>query len=169
MTDAPPSSPAMKAPRDIEDFLIYRLHQLGLLARRGAGAMYARELGISRREWRVLSFLAKYSGCNLTDLARNSGIDTVVASRCVSEMVTLGLVAKAREPGNKRITVLTLTPHGQSVYDRALALGRAYNAAFAACLSDTEASLLDDLLGRLEARALTMNAGEGDADPVDAD
>ena len=91
----------MKAPRDIEDFLIYRLHQLGLLARRGAGAMYAREFGISRREWRVLSFLAKYSGCNLTDLARNSGCrEAEVAQRAIDATVrTTGSLAAAREPG----------------------------------------------------------------------
>lgn len=160
MPSAASPPPALKAPRDIEEFVIYRIHQLVMLARRGAGAMYERELGISRREWRVLSFVAKYPGLGLTNLSRTSGIDTVVASRCVSDMAAHGLLAKSRQPGNKRLTVLDLTARGQAVYERALSLGRAYNSEFAACLSDAEARVLDELLGRLEATAARLTARE---------
>jgi DNA-binding MarR family transcriptional regulator len=148
-----PATSALKRPVHIEDFLLYRIHNLARVATQGVGLMFRREIGISRRDWRILAFVGRYPDLSLTRLAALAALDTVVASRCVAQLVRKGLIANTRLPSNKRLTVLTLTDAGRLTYERARAGGQQYNIEFLACLSDAEADLLDALLTRLEQRA----------------
>lgn len=150
----------LKHPEHIDEFLLYRLHNLARVAVQGAGLMFRRELGITRRDWRILAFVGKYPDASLTRLAEQAALDMVVASRCVANMVNKGLIAKTRLPENKRVTVLALTEAGRQVYEHARNSGQRYNTEFAACLSDEEAVLLDGLLKRMEQQALLLNQRE---------
>lgn len=156
----PQSTPVLKHPEHIDEFLLYRLHTLARLATQGVGLMFRRELGISRRDWRILAFVGKYPDTNLSQLAELAALDMVVASRCVANMVKKGLIAKTRLPQNKRVTVLTLTEAGRLAYEHARLSGQRYNAEFAACLSDEEAHLLDGLLKRMEQQAAQLTQRE---------
>ncbi|MBK5050081.1 MarR family transcriptional regulator [Burkholderia sp. R-69927] len=122
--------------------------------------MFRRELGISRRDWRILAFVGKYPDASLTRLAELAALDMVVASRCVANMVKKGLIAKTRLPENKRVTVLALTEAGRIAYEQARLSGQRYNTEFAACLSDEEAVLLDALLKRMELQAAQLTQRE---------
>lgn len=157
-----PAAPLLKNPEHIEDFLLYRMHNLTRLAVRGVGLMFQREVGISRRDWRILAFVGKTPQVSLSDLAALAKLDMVVTSRCVAALVDAGLIAKVRLAANKRITALTLTEAGRAAYERARIGGQRYNREFTACLSDEEAALFDRLLIRLEqqARALTQREVE---------
>lgn len=152
--------PALKRPAHIEEFLLYRIHNLSRLATQGVGMMFRREIGISRRDWRILAFVGRYPDLNLTRLAELAALDTVVTSRCVAQLVKRGLIANSRLPSNKRITVLTLTEAGKVAYERARAGGQKYNVEFMACLSDEEAGVLDALLTRMEQRAQELTRRE---------
>jgi DNA-binding MarR family transcriptional regulator len=156
----PSLPPVLKHPEHIDEFLLYRLHNLARVAVQGAGLMFRRELGITRRDWRILAFVGKYPDASLTRLAEQAALDMVVASRCVANMVNKGLIAKTRLPENKRVTVLALTEAGRQVYEHARNSGQRYNTEFAACLSDEEAVLLDGLLKRMEQQALLLNQRE---------
>lgn len=147
------AAPSLKQPREIEDFLVYRLYRLVAIALRGSDAMYRRELGISRREWRILAYLAKTPGASLKALASDSGIDMVVASRSVSAMVERGLLSKQRDGVNKRVVRLHPTERGQDLHDKAQALAARFNQRFASCLTDDEAVLMEGLLRKLERQA----------------
>lgn len=156
----PPAVSVLKHPEHIEEFLMYRLHNLSRLATQGVGLMFRREIGISRRDWRILAFVGKYPDLGLTRLAELAALDIVVASRCVAQLVEKGLIAKSRLPSNKRVIVLTLTDAGRVSYEQARVGGQQYNTEFAACLSDQEAGLLDALLERLEQRAEALTRRE---------
>lgn len=131
--------------------------------------MFRREVGISRRDWRILAFVGKYPQLSLKRLAELAALDTVVASRCVALLVRRGMIANVRLPSNKRITVLTLTEAGRVLYERAWAAGQRYNVEFVACLNDSEADMLDALLRRLEARAGEMTQREVEMDGATGD
>lgn len=150
----------LKHPEHIDEFLLYRLHNLARVATQGVGLMFRRELGISRRDWRILAFVGKYPDASLSRLAESAALDMVVASRCVANMVKKGLIAKTRLPQNKRLTVLTLTEAGRLAYEQARVSGQRYNAEFAACLSNEEAHLLDGLLKRMEQQAAQLTQRE---------
>lgn len=154
------SRPVLKHPEHIDEFLLYRLHNLARVAVQGAGLMFRRELDISRRDWRILAFVGKYPNASLSQLAEQAALDMVVASRCVANMVKKGLIAKSRLPQNKRLTVLALTDTGRRVYEQARESGQRYNTEFAACLSDEEAEVLDALLKRMEQQAVLLNQRE---------
>ncbi|MFM0338992.1 MarR family winged helix-turn-helix transcriptional regulator [Paraburkholderia fungorum] len=150
----------LKHPEHIDEFLLYRLHNLTRVATQGVGLMFRREIGISRRDWRILAFVGKYPDASLTRLAELASLDMVVASRCVANMVTKGLIAKSRLPQNKRVTVLALTEAGRIAYEQARVSGQRYNTEFASCLSDEEARLLDGLLKRMEQQAAQLTQRE---------
>jgi DNA-binding MarR family transcriptional regulator len=159
---APPSArlDRIKHPDHIDEFLLYRIHKLARVGMRGVGLMFRREVGISRRDWRILAFVGQHPGLNLTKLSELTGLDTVVASRCVAKLVQRGLLASARQRDNKRVLTLHLTDEGEVSYARARAGGRQYNMELAACLSDDEACQLDELLRKLEVRASELTERE---------
>ncbi|ACD16459.1 MarR family winged helix-turn-helix transcriptional regulator [Paraburkholderia phytofirmans] len=152
--------PRLKHPSHIDEFLLYRLHNLTRVAVQGVGLMFRREIGISRRDWRVLAFVGRFPDLNLTRLAELTGLDTVIASRCVTQLVQRGLLANRRQPANKRVSLLRLTESGEQVYAQAHAAGQQYNIEFAACLNDDEARLLETVMSKLEARAHELNQRE---------
>ncbi len=111
--------PTLKDPQEIEDFLLYRLFRITHVGLRGTDDMYKRELGISRREWRILAYLARTPDASLKALAADAGIDVVVASRTVADMHSRGLVDKRRSPGNKRLVCLRLSDDGVQIHGKA--------------------------------------------------
>ena len=120
--------PTLKDPQEIEDFLLYRLFRITHVGLRGTDDMYKRELGISRREWRILAYLARTPDASLKALAADAGIDVVVASRTVADMHSRGLVDKRRSPGNKRLVCLRLTDDGVQIHGKANHLLRTVGA-----------------------------------------
>ncbi|WP_254609941.1 MarR family winged helix-turn-helix transcriptional regulator [Burkholderia lata] len=154
-SSAPPASstPRLKQPCHIDEFVLYRMYNMTRVAVRGVSLMFRREIGISRRDWRILAFVGQFPELNLTRLAELTELDTVVASRCVTQLVQRGLLDNTRQPTNKRVSALRLTEPGKVVYEQARMAGRQYNVEFAACLTDEEARQLETLMGKLEARA----------------
>ncbi|WP_233839035.1 MarR family winged helix-turn-helix transcriptional regulator [Paraburkholderia sp. ZP32-5] len=155
-----PSTPRLKQPGHIDEFLLYRLHNLTRIAVQGVGLMFRREIGLSRRDWRILAFVGQFPDLSLTRLAELTGLDTVIASRCVTQLVKRGLLANTRLPTNKRVSALRLTEPGKAAYEQAHAAGRQYNVEFAACLSDDEARQLEVLMSKLEGRAQELTRRE---------
>lgn len=152
--------PLLKRPAHIDEFLLYRLHTLTRIATQGVGLMFRRDIGVSRREWRVLAFVGRFPDLNLTRLADLAGLDTVIASRSVTQLVRRGLLVNTRAPANKRVSVLRLTEAGEAVHARAHAAARRYNMEIAACMTDDEARLLETLMNKLEARASELTERE---------
>jgi DNA-binding MarR family transcriptional regulator len=148
--------PTLKDPQEIEDFLLYRLFRITHVGLRGTDDMYKRELGISRREWRILAYLARTPDASLKALAADAGIDVVVASRTVADMHSRGLVDKRRSPGNKRLVCLRLTDDGVQIHGKAKLMAAAYNRELAECLTHDEASFLFELLTKLERQAALL-------------
>ncbi|WP_175721001.1 MarR family winged helix-turn-helix transcriptional regulator [Burkholderia anthina] len=158
MTDSatPPAPSRLIEPHTIDDFLVLRLRRVAVAAAEGPGWLYERELGISRRDLRVLGLIRGEPGLTSGALAARLKVSAVLASRTVSELAAEGLVLKMRNRDDTRSVELALSEKGEQVYVRGLQLGVAFNREFAACLSDAEARVLDTLLQRLEARALKL-------------
>ncbi|BAM88936.1 transcriptional regulator, MarR family [Bradyrhizobium oligotrophicum S58] len=146
----------LKDPSNIDEYLAFRIYNLGKLAARGAGMMLRRELGIGRRDWRILAYVAQRPGLSLGELAEVADIEPELASRGVGKLVGSGIIAKTRLPENKRLLALSLTDAGQALYEQAQRKTKAYNRDFAACLSDEDAHVLDRLLRKLSERAAEL-------------
>ncbi|MDR3101551.1 MAG: MarR family winged helix-turn-helix transcriptional regulator [Paraburkholderia sp.] len=147
---------SLKVPVDLDDFFIYRLYKLLIVARRGVDSAYRDELGIGRREMRILCYVEKFPGTTLKNLAEQSGIDSVVASRCVSEMAENGLLLKKRNEANHRFSVISLSEYGKDIHDRALDIGRRHNRALLEPFTASEARWLEDAMEKLAIQAETL-------------
>ncbi|MBU4610574.1 MarR family transcriptional regulator [Achromobacter sp. GG226] len=150
--DAAPSG--FRQPARLDEYLIFHLHASTRAATAGIDVHLRRTVGISRRDWRVLAFLAESpQGQGLTALAASAGLDKVVASRLVASLVDRGLVARTRDVQDGRAVVLRLTTRGEDRHAAARVATTRYNTRLAACLSAEEAEMLEAVLPRLAERA----------------
>jgi DNA-binding MarR family transcriptional regulator len=69
----------------------------------------------------------------------------------VDDLAARGWLTRARDPGDRRINVLTLTAAGRGALASIAEISRAHDARFTAGLSDAEQAALRELLGRLAA------------------
>jgi DNA-binding MarR family transcriptional regulator len=142
----------------VDDLLLQRVSLL--LAT--AGGMVTRicegRFGITRREWRMLAFLAKEPGIPPSQLARRAQLDRARTSRAITSLVGKQLVARAPKPGNRREAILTITDNGRQVYDTMLPLAVAINHRLVAALAPQDAERLDHMLDQLQACADEMLA-----------
>lgn len=151
----------VKHPKDLDEFLLYRMNKLAKLVEQVSTITLRREVGISLRDCLLLALIDKYPEMNLTHLAKEAGIDKVIASRCVTRLVDKGLLVKPRLRANKRLSALSLTGTGRTLVNRALLSRQKYNEVVAACLTDDEADTLHALLEKLERRVIETRLSIG--------
>lgn len=140
------------------DMPLYRFSRL--LAE--AGSLVVRlcegRFGITRREWRLLSYLAAHPGLPPSDLARLAGLDKAQCSRCVASLLDKQLVVRRSEPSDRRRATLELTDSGQQIHDALLPMARELNRELLAALTPIEVDALDQMLDRLQTQAEALVA-----------
>jgi DNA-binding MarR family transcriptional regulator len=148
----PPTS-RLRRLESLVDMPLYRFSRL--LAE--AGSLVVRlcegRFGITRREWRLLSYLAAHPGLPPSELARLSGLDKAQSSRGVASLVDKQLVVRIGDPADRRRASLQLTERGRQLHDELLPLVREINRELLAELSEEDIDALDVLLSKLQARA----------------
>lgn len=140
------------------DMPLYRISRL--LAEAGSLVVRVCEgrFGITRREWRVISYLAPTDGLPPSALARCAGLDKPLTSRVINSLLDKGLAVRIPKPSDRRHAIVQLTAEGRRIHDEVLPLTRRINAELLKALSDEEIDWLDGVLDRLQARAETVVA-----------
>lgn len=154
----PEAPPRYDQPQGLDDYLVYHLTRISRLAASGIALQLRRNVGVSRRDWRLLDLLADCPGMRLTELAAGAGLDKVVASRTLNTLVARGLVSRVRQAHDKRAIALSLTPRGASVHRAAGLVTMQYNTDLAAILPPEDIQALQRILPRLEAHVQTRLA-----------
>ncbi len=145
-----PDPNRLNRPQIVEDLLLYRISQLlstvgGLVVRLCEG-----EWGITRREWRLIAWLAQQDGLQPSQLADMARLDRARTSRALGTLVDKRLVRRQARPGDGRGVTLHLTDAGRSLYERILPRVADINITLLSALSPTEVAALDDMLVRLQ-------------------
>ncbi len=70
--------------------------------------------GLQPGAYKVFTTIARRSGCTLSTLTDELGIDKGQLSRAVTELEGLGLVSRTPNPDDRRVQLLELTPHGSA-------------------------------------------------------
>lgn len=142
--------------RQLETLADMPLYQFSRLLSE-AGSLVVRlcegRFGITRREWRLLSYLATHPGLPPSALTKLAGVDKAQSSRGVTSLINKHLVTRICDPADGRRATLNLTERGRQVHDELLPMVRDINRELLAGLSDAEVDTLDSLLNRLQARA----------------
>ena len=138
---------------DAQEFVISE--SLGYLVNRAARSMahqLAQELrpaGIGIGQWAVLLFLWARDGMSQAELSRVVAIEPPTMVRTIDRMVRDGLVTRASDPDDGRLTRIYLTERGRSLRDELIPNAIAVNSATLGRLTPAEGRALQRLLGKL--------------------
>lgn len=138
-------------------FLNYRLQ--ALYAQSGAPVVRMLEgrYGITRREWRLLAWLAESGPKSPSALAEAAQLDRARTSRAIANLVQKGLVQRVAEADDSRRAVVSIRPPGQALYQKVFPVVARLNAQLVEVLDDNELRVLDRALERLTAHARDVN------------
>lgn len=141
----------------LETALTYRLHRVHKLTDRESEAAYLAEVGLPLGEGRCLAAIGAFAPLSVQDLARRANLNKAQASRAAQSLVEQSLVLKRTSTEDARSVVLTLTPHGEQRWARAMAMIERQNSTFFDCLSAEERASLGRLLDRVIDEALARS------------
>ena len=132
----------------IEDSLGYLVNRAARsMAHQLAEKLHAAGVGIG--PWAVLMFLWARDGMSQAELSRLVAIEPPTMVRTLDRMVRDGLVTRAPDSEDGRITRIRLTARGRSLRDELVPMAVAVNRANLGRLTASEAKTLRRLLGKL--------------------
>jgi len=107
------------------------------------------EAGGSLPVWLVLISLKSRQLASQRELAEAVGIQGATLTHHLDTMESAGLVTRRRDPANRRLHLVELTPAGDALFLRLRDTATAFDRRLRAGLSEGEVSQLEALLTRL--------------------
>ena len=107
------------------------------------------EAGGSLPVWLVLISLKSGQLASQRELAEAVGVQGATLTHHLNAMESAGLVTRRRDPANRRLHLVELTPAGNELFFRLRDAATAFDQRLRTGFSDTEASQLETLLTRL--------------------
>lgn len=141
------------------DFLLYRLYRIHITAGRKVVQMCEARHGMTRREWRVLSFLAENEGVLSSELAERAMLDRARTSRTITSLAGKRLIERRPKPHDRREVQIFLSEEGRRVHQDIFPRIAAVNHALVEGLSSQQRQALDALVAHVQAQADAMIDG----------
>jgi len=143
----------LSEPRQLADLLLYRLYRLQATAGGRVVRLCESAYGLTRREWRILSFLSTKEGALSSELAEHAMLDRARTSRAITRLLEKNLVRRQPKPSDRREVHVHLTEEGRRIAAELFEQVVAINRDILAPLDASERLALDSMLGRLQAGA----------------
>lgn len=140
----------------LEKFLPYRLSVLSNRLSAAIAEAYSQRFGLSIPEWRVMAVLALEPGLSAAEVADRTAMDKVAVSRAVGRLIATARAQRKVAAGDRRRSMLQLTPEGRRIYRRIAPALRRYETELLAGLNLSDQQQLESLLRRLETRAAAL-------------
>jgi MarR family transcriptional regulator for hemolysin len=99
--------------------------------------------------WRILLALKARPTGNQRELAAAVGIQGATLTHHLNAMEREGLLTRRRDPANRRVHVVELTPAGEAAFRRMRAAAGGFDRRLRAGFAEDELAVLEDLLERL--------------------
>lgn len=106
----------------------------------------ARDLGLTRAQWQILSALARNEGAHQRLLAELLEIEPITVGRILDRLQALELIERRPHPTDRRIKILHLMPGAAPVLAEMRKLGEATRAEALAGLSQADRDRLTAVL-----------------------
>jgi MarR family transcriptional regulator, transcriptional regulator for hemolysin len=135
-------------PRPVHEPIGLHLTRVSRSVSRAFGNTLA-EAGGSLPVWLVLISLKSRPLASQRELAEAVGIQGATLTHHLDAMESAGLVTRRRDPANRRLHLVELTPAGDALFLRLRDAAAAFDRRLRAGLSDGEVSQLATLLTRL--------------------
>ena len=107
------------------------------------------QAGGSLPAWLVLISIKSQQAASQRELAVAAGIQGATLTHHLNAMESAGLLTRRRDPANRRVHLVTLTPEGDALFLRLRDAAMAFDSRLRAGLSDRDISQLGELLSRL--------------------
>jgi MarR family transcriptional regulator for hemolysin len=101
--------------------------------------------------WLVLISIKSRRLASQRELADAMGIEGATLTHHLNGMESAGLITRRRDPGNRRIHIVELTPDGEALFLRLRDAALAFDARLRSGLSAQDVGALGGLLDRLRA------------------
>jgi DNA-binding MarR family transcriptional regulator len=149
----------------LETFLPYRLNRLADAMSREFSAIYKREHGLTRPEWRLLATLGQYGTMTATAIGEHSSMHKTKVSRAVAALERRRWLVRSTDDADRRVEHLALTRTGGQVYRDLVPLAKAFERRLAEAIGAQGFAALDRGLAHLENAILPRHAsGTGTVD-----
>lgn len=145
----------------LERFIPYRLSILSNTVSRAIARIYTQRFGLAIADWRVMAVLGQDAPLSAREVCARTAMDKVRVSRAVGRLIARNLVERATSDRDRRLSVLSLSAAGQSIYREVVPLALDAEANLLKGLSKQELRQLDRLLDKLRDCAREID----DADP----
>ena len=137
--------------------LNFRLQALFSLSGAPVVRMLEGRHGITRREWRLLAWLAESGPLSPSALAEATQLDRARTSRAISNLTGKGLINRVADARDPRRAVVSLTPAGQALYEQIFPEVAQLNAHLVEVLDEAQLQVLDLALAQLTQHARSVN------------
>jgi DNA-binding MarR family transcriptional regulator len=134
---------------DLAEFLPYQLNQAAEAASAGFQAIYRRDYGMLRTEWRVLFHLGRHGDMTATEIGRRSHTHKTRISRAVRALEDKRFLLRRVEETDRRREILSLSRTGRAAYDYLSRRARQYDERLKALFTAEERAILLDCLKRV--------------------
>ena len=114
--DVRPAAPPRN--EQLEHLVLAKIARLGVACELSASAVYGPRFGVRNHELKVLNVLAYAEPMSMSELSRRAHIDKAWVSRSLAGLVQRGLVQKGHKANDERITLVQLTPEGETLVQR---------------------------------------------------
>jgi DNA-binding MarR family transcriptional regulator len=118
----------------------------------------ARQSGLTRSQWQVLSKLSHNEGIHQKGLADLLEIESITLVRLLDKMEQRGLIERRSHPTDRRMTLLFLTPEAHPLLLLMRKLGEQTRQEAMAGFSEQEHEQLQQLLDRMRQNLLDAGA-----------
>ena len=145
----------------LDRFVPYRLAVLSNIVSLSIAHAYERDFALTIPQWRVLAVLARFPNLSAIEVAERSAMDKVAVSRAVRTLVASRRLVRSFDKGDRRKSILRLSPTGRAVYTRVAPHALQYEQQLLDALSATDQRSLDRLISRLIQRAKQMGPHVG--------
>ena len=129
----------------------------------------ARDLGLTRAQWRVLGHLRRYEGIKQGALAEILEVENVTLGRHIDRLEEDGWVERRRDPADRRVWRLHLADKARPIIDRLSELSSEVREHAMNGLSAEEREMLIDTLTAMKGNLTNMSDGAGSARQSDFD
>ena len=146
----------------LETFFPYRLAVVAEAFSRHIAAVYGREHGLSREEWRLLFLLEEAGTLDSQRLSQRTSLDKVQVSRAASRLESKGMITRDILGSDRRLRNYAITDAGRDLFRRAFIRVAARSDEILAAMSADARADLERGIAALD-RAMASVAGQGEA------
>lgn len=146
---------AKPAARPVDDVLS-AVHVLANLIGHGFAEHLESAHGLMVADWRVMLTLGREPGLTAAEITTRWAMDKMAISRSIRRLTRAGLIARQRNPQDRRSYLLSLTAAGRGLHEAAMPGATQRYRAFVDCLGKTELDAFRRALAKLIAHAETL-------------